>query len=411
MIGQEFEVKFERMSRDGGAVGRAPDGRVIFVQGGAPNELARVRVTEVHKRHFVGELVEIVEASPARVVPPCPHFQLCGGCPWQHIDYAEQLRQKTDLVHATLRKSKSLSDAELLRLESCAPSPKIWRYRQRLSVHVGPGKSSAAAQVGFRTRNTHDFVPVEDCLIGPEGAIGFARSLVPNLRQATVAPQSSRLARSKNPPQELKHELKIDVRIENSELKSGAGFVQVNAEQNLAIQKFIGAAIHDRVERDKGRAWTVYDLYGGSGNWSRPLVEIFETLQTPWRLRIVESHGSSEAEARRWLDKQQSEWLRDWAFHSNDVETWIKRNREDSELGIFIVNPPRQGMSQTVIERLARRRDLTHLIIVSCDPNTFARDLTSLRGIRQLDLVSGKSFDLFPHTDHVEVVTVWEIKS
>jgi tRNA/tmRNA/rRNA uracil-C5-methylase (TrmA/RlmC/RlmD family) len=68
-------------------------------------------------------------------------------------------------------------------------------------------------------------------------------------------------------------------------------------------------------------------------------------------------------------------------------------------------------MSQTVIERLARRRDLTHLIIVSCDPNTFARDLTSLRGIRQLDLVSGKSFDLFPHTDHVEVVTVWEIKS
>ncbi|HRK09032.1 MAG TPA: TRAM domain-containing protein [Pseudobdellovibrionaceae bacterium] len=397
MIGQEFEVQFERMSRDGGAVARAPDGRVIFVQGGAPGDIAQVRVTEAHKRHFIGELVEIRVASPHRVTPPCVYFQTCGGCPWQHIDYPEQLRQKTEMVRSTLQKFKTLSDSELARLEACAPSPKIWRYRQRLSLHVGSAPGSALPKVGFRARGTHDFVAVDDCRIGPEGAVQFALSL---------APQALRNKKSSS------EEPKIDVRMENSELKSGAGFVQVNAEQNQRLQDYVSRAIRRRVTQDQGRAWTVYDLYGGSGNWSRPLVEQFEALQTPWRLRIVESHPSSEVEARRNFESAQStsEWLRDWAFHSSDVETWIRRHREDSELGIFILNPPRQGLSPSVIERLARRRDLVHLIMVSCDPNTLARDLTSLRSMRKMELIAGASFDLFPHTDHVEVVTVWEIQ-
>lgn len=402
-MADEFEVKFERMSRDGGAVGKAPDGRVVFVQGGAPSEVARVRVTETHKRHFIGELIEVLEASPARVEPPCPYFKSCGGCPWQHLDYNEQLRQKTELVRSTFQKTKCLNEDELQLLESCNPSPKIWRYRQRLSVHVETGKPNQGSRVGFRARQSHSFVSVDDCLIGPEGAMNFARELAQ--RMTTSGSVAAR------PMKASSTDLKIDVRIENSTLKSGAGFVQVNAEQNQALQQFVAAAVRERVEQDKGRAWTVFDLYGGSGNWSQPLVDHFEQLETPWRLRIVESHESSEAEAKRWLGSQRSQWLKEWNFQSSDVETWMKRNREDSELGIFIVNPPRQGMSPTVIERLARRRDLTHLIIVSCDPNTLARDLSSLRGMRQLSLIKAKSFDLFPHTDHVEVVTVWETRS
>ncbi|MCU1353998.1 MAG: putative methyltransferase, partial [Acidimicrobiales bacterium] len=87
----------------GDAVARDADGRVVFVTGALPGELVQVELTEERKAFARGDLVAVTEAGADRVVPGCPHVaEGCGGCGWQHVDHAAQLRLKRELVAEVL---------------------------------------------------------------------------------------------------------------------------------------------------------------------------------------------------------------------------------------------------------------------------------------------------------------------
>ena len=90
------DVAIESLAAGGDAVGRAADGRVVFVPCAAPGERVRARVVESRRQWMRAELVAVTEASPERVEPPCPLFRArtCGGCAWQHVDYPAQARAK-----------------------------------------------------------------------------------------------------------------------------------------------------------------------------------------------------------------------------------------------------------------------------------------------------------------------------
>ena len=83
-----YEVTLTNLTYGGDAIGRLPDGKMVFVPFALPGERIRLRLTEEKRGHARGELVEILEPSGDRVIPRCPHFTACGGCQYQHLSYS-----------------------------------------------------------------------------------------------------------------------------------------------------------------------------------------------------------------------------------------------------------------------------------------------------------------------------------
>jgi 23S rRNA (uracil1939-C5)-methyltransferase len=99
---KKYDVVLEKYTYGGDAMGRLEDGRAVFVPFGLPGERVRVRLTE-EKRNFArGEVVELLEASPVRIIPRCKHFGVCGGCHYQNLPYEEQLKAKTNILRDQL---------------------------------------------------------------------------------------------------------------------------------------------------------------------------------------------------------------------------------------------------------------------------------------------------------------------
>ena len=99
------QVRIERLVAGGDSLGRLADGRVVFVPGALAGELVDVQITQSKKDFARGSVTNIVEASPHRVEPPCPHVARgCGGCAWQHLDNSQPLEAKIGLVKEALRR-------------------------------------------------------------------------------------------------------------------------------------------------------------------------------------------------------------------------------------------------------------------------------------------------------------------
>ena len=110
-VGQQLEVTAERLAFGGFAVARH-DGVAVFVPFAAPGDRLRVEVTEVNKSFVRASIVELLAPGPARVAPRCVHFGECGGCQYQHVDYAAQVAAKSDAIRdALVRANESLSRA------------------------------------------------------------------------------------------------------------------------------------------------------------------------------------------------------------------------------------------------------------------------------------------------------------
>ena len=105
-----MELEVGAMANGGGCVGRAPDGRVVFVRHALPGERVLARITEVTARLARAEAVEILTPSPDRVTPPCPHARPggCGGCDWQHATLAAQRQLKAAVIRQQLRRIAGL---------------------------------------------------------------------------------------------------------------------------------------------------------------------------------------------------------------------------------------------------------------------------------------------------------------
>ncbi len=135
---REITLWLDAMTYGGDAIGRA-GGKAIFVRGGIAGELVRAEIVDERDRFARARVIDVIEPSPERVQPRCPHFGLsansCGGCAWQHIDYAAQLRFKTDIVREQLRRIGKIADAPV---RDALPSPNVWAYRNHAQFSVTP---------------------------------------------------------------------------------------------------------------------------------------------------------------------------------------------------------------------------------------------------------------------------------
>jgi len=401
-------VRILRLAAGGDGVGRLPDGKTVFVPRTAPEDLVDATVLREHKRFARARLERVLQPSPHRVEPRCPHYvrDECGGCQLQHLDYETQLESRRSFVGDALRRlaRREVADPPIL------PAEQRYDYRTKLTLHVAAGgqpiglhRYSRANQI-FDLHWCHITVPP---LMELWQVVRRLRALLPGETEQLVL----RLDR-----QGGRH---LVVRVGEGEVWSGAerfGRALQRESDNLTLwyQPFGGAAravagadqafpatVFEQVNPamgDRVRQFAVdqlgpiagqriWDLYAGIGETTAQLVArgaMVESVESD-RRAVAEAEASGP-DARRIAGR---------------VEEVLQELRRPD---LVITNPPRTGMHERVTAELERLRP-ARVVYISCDPATLARDLQrlphfQLRGIQ--------AFDLFPQTTHVETVAVLE---
>jgi 23S rRNA (uracil1939-C5)-methyltransferase len=401
-------VRILRLAAGGDGVGRLEDGRTVFVPRTAPGDLVELGEVREHKRFARARVARLLEPSPLRVEPRCPHYTVdeCGGCQLQHLEYSAQLEIRRSFVGDAFRRvgKREVSDPPIV------PAPQVYDYRTKLTLHVGAGgrriglhRYQRADQV-FDLLWCHITVPA---LMELWQAVRKLRVLLPpNLEQVVLRLDRTggrHLLMRVGPGEvwsggeRLQREIKRQGVVATlwwqpeggaARAVAGAGeaypatvFEQVHPEMGDRVREYAVQQLGDLTGR---RVW---DLYAGIGETTERLIAngaVVESVELD-RRAVAEAEGRGPP-ARR---------------HTGRVEHLLGELRPPD---LVIANPPRTGMDERVtaaLERLLPRR----LVYISCDPATLARDVQRLPSLR---ITSVETFDLFPQTAHVETVAVLE---
>jgi len=383
--GPVLELAVTALAAGGDGIGRDANGRVTFIPRTAPGDIVRAQVGQATSSFARATLVEVVTPSPDRVQPPCGHFARgCGGCQWQHVTRDVQLAAKQANVAGALRKL-----AGLVVHPIAAPAPPLhWRRRARFHVVAG--------SVGLYELDSHHLIGIDHC---PQLAEPLDAALA---EVAAASPPDGELALV------LGHRGDISVAVDRpwrgaAALVGKAGirgviaggdthgspvieieprlwggprtFAQASAAGNAALI----AKAREVVGPGPGR---LLELYAGSGNFTRALVE------DGWNILATDA----VAPERPW----NVVGAEHRAGRVQDVLTPLAGPFE-----VVVLDPPRAGAAEAIdhIVRFAPRK----IAYISCDPATLARDAIRLAtlGYRATD---AWPFDLMPQTAHVEVV-------
>ena len=414
-----MRVEIERLAFGGSGVARK-DGKVYFVKGGLPGDSADIHVVSDRGRFAEAVVERIVEPSPERVEPPCPVFEICGGCQLQNLVYKAQLREKENILGETVRRIGGSAD---VHPEPVFPSPCEYGYRSR--VLLSAWYSSGRWHVGYFREMSRSHVRIEACPVADAiinkaisrlskvlSSIGDPRYPLEKIYLCSDGEKShiTLLPRLKSGPASLgslvkhlkRHEETENVSVygtEEDEFElyiSGSRFVatpSVFTQSNTSVNE---ALIRTAVEWAglKGTE-TVLDLYSGAGNFSIPLAKSSKQVIS------VEVNKKAVELAKKSAGLNA---INNLSFHNVSCEEYLESaDALENPVDVVVLDPPREGAKEAVngILRLAPGK----IIYVSCDPATLARDIKSLKdaGYRLERL---KPFDMFPQTYHIESIAL-----
>jgi 23S rRNA (uracil1939-C5)-methyltransferase len=416
------ELQIDSLSYGRAALGRTADGKVVFVEGAAPGDRVEAVIDRDQGTYALAHVGRVLVPGAARVEAPCPLVERCGGCPWQHIDYSEQLLAKRKSVIDALERIAGIENPPV---EPVIASPDQLDYRNRLKLRFD------GRNIGFYSSRSHTLVPIDNCIVaepivreaieparalaeslstrvlrieiasrGKLGGVVLALNGKGRLRRADTHRVRDMLAAPGHPVRGVvmwgkgwrrtwgdtrrRHSAAGHPSVETT----GTAFGQVNTGANHALVETVAdAAALDGKQR-------VLDLYAGAGNFSLALA------RDARRIVAVESDRDAVEAARRSVEHHR---LGNVMFFESRVENFLESSDGPpmSRPDVVIVNPPRSGIGGAAasIARLGARR----IVYVSCDPTTLARDLRVMidEGYR---LRKATPVDLFPHTFHVETV-------
>lgn len=159
----EETITIERMGYGSEAVGRLESGKAVFVEGGAPGDVAALEIVEDKPTFARARIARLVKPSELRVRPRCEAGAACGGCPWQHLSYDAQLEAKRANVAAALERTAKFGREraeELVR--PCLPSKRQWGYRNKLELGAAMDERGTF-QLGFHREGAHDIASPGAC--------------------------------------------------------------------------------------------------------------------------------------------------------------------------------------------------------------------------------------------------------
>ena len=443
------ETDITGLTHEGHGVGRV-DGFALFIPGALPGERVRVKVVKVKKQYGYGKLLDILSASPHRTEPACPVYARCGGCQWQHLDYAEQLQWKRQQVVDALARIGGLSSVPVHPTIGMAHP---WQYRNKAQVPVG--LADGRVVTGFYAPRSHRVIPMERCGIQHPAAekvlravrewaqrwriavydeerhAGLLRHVVVKTGFATGEVMAILVTNGERVPhvQDLIARLRRAVPglvsvIQNIQTErtnvifgersrvlwgrdviydrigdirfaiSARSFYQVNPLQTEVL--YAKAVEYAGLT---GRE-TVIDAYCGVGTISLFLARRARHVYG------VEVVPEAVEDARR---NAALNGMDNVTFVAGEAETVIPQWAEEGmRADVIVVDPPRKGCDPRLLDAILAMSP-PRVVYVSCNPATLARDLKYLAE-NGYEVQEVQPVDMFPQTVHVECVT-WLTKN
>ncbi|HTX80097.1 MAG TPA: TRAM domain-containing protein, partial [Longilinea sp.] len=154
------EVTLTGMSYGGDAIGKLPDGRVVFVPFALPGERVRLQIAEDKRSFARARMLEVLIPSPDRIEPRCLHFGDCGGCHYQNLPYEKQLEVKQTILREQFQRIAGIADPPI---EKMVPSPAPWNYRNTVQFHLSPN-----GKLGYQAAGSHRIVEISECHLPEE---------------------------------------------------------------------------------------------------------------------------------------------------------------------------------------------------------------------------------------------------
>ncbi len=404
-----MELVTGAIAAGGGCVAHAEDGRVVFVRHALPGERVVAEVTSETRSFLRADAVEVLAPSPDRVDPPCPLAGpgRCGGCDWQHASLPAQRRLKQSLVAEQLRRLAAVEHEVLVEEVPGARDGLGWRTRVRFAV-------DRAGHPGLHRHRSHEIEPVVHCPLATDAVngVGVGGSLWRGAHHVEVtAPtgggsplvsvETGRRSLAESPRVEAglvvngktrRRPDRVHVRVGEHRFGVSAGvFWQVHPGAAAVLTESVLSGIDPR-EGER-----VADLYAGAGLFTVPLAE---RVGPRGSVVAVERSGRACADA-----VHNAEGLYQVTIVRAEVDPDLVADGLDAP-DLVVLDPSREGAGRAVMGALVSLRPNPRAIAyVSCDPASFARDLRVVLDAGWT-MDSLRAFDLFPMTEHVELVAI-----
>lgn len=456
-------VEITGIADKGKSVGRDAEGRVIFVENVAPGDVVDVLVYKKKKGFMIGAPQTFHHYSEDRVEPFCQHFEVCGGCKWQHLAYEAQARHKEKVVADALQR---IGKIEVGTFHPILPSERTTYYRNKLEfsfsskrwltrTEIETGISNEAEVLGFHPPGAFDkVIDIEHCWLqeGPSNDIrngiraiahaqelpffdikaneGFLRTLmlrITTLEETLVVvafyeedadrirpflgevlrrfPQITSLYYCINPKgNDSMNDLEMVLYHGKETVEEKLREVRFKIGPKSFFQTNTRQAerLYDVVVdfADFQGHENVYDLYTGIGS-----IALYVAKQCGRVVGIEEIEAAIEdARANAALNG-----IDNATFYAGDVKDILTREfaERHGKPDLLITDPPRAGMHPQVVDMLGKLLP-PRIVYVSCNPATQARDLNMLSD--RYDVLRAQPVDMFPHTHHVENVVLLQAK-
>lgn len=425
-----MQLRIKKLGINGEGI--AFDRRVpVFLDGCLPDEKVEAKITEDHGKYKFAELVRVIDKSPHRVHPECPHFSQCRACPLMILDYEQQLIEKGELIKESLMKYAGISvpDFEIIENDS--------RLAYRNSCKLPFGMANGKLITGLYRKGSNDLIPIDNCIIQEKHLNDHIREILRVLNRFGVRSYNKKTKEGARflyirvfgdqwqcclvkGTEELPSRLIQEIAsLEGLKVFS----VSVNTDPNT--HEIFGRNMkYYTSEKELRFNWHGYDLrlspkafFQLNTEQSFRLFDKAISLISGHKKHIMEAYcgiGVISLLASKKADKitafeiipdavrnarkiAAENGISNIQFECSDAGTMLSKV---NDCDLLIVDPPRSGMDDKMIRAIEFSK-IPEILYISCSHMSFAKNLKDLKHY-QLEELS--AIDMFSNTPLVEIV-------
>lgn len=402
-----MKVKIEKLDHFGRGITNI-NNKICFVENALPNEIVNIEILKETKKYFLAKTTDFIESSPNRIIEPCPFYNECGGCNLEHLSFSKENEFKRRKVQELLVKFAKINPT--LVKETVYSDE--YNYRNKVTFH---GKDNI---FGYYKENSNDLLKIDKCFL-----LDKKINEIIKLLQTESNKISELLIRTNNDSSKIMVKItgqvndietlnsKVDVLLINGKCLTpsekiittiGSKKYYLSVDSFFQVNKTLTEKLYDKVKEqvEKVRPNKLLDLYCGTGSIGIYVSDFAKEI-------IGVDYSKSNIEDANENKKLNN--LKNITFINDKVENVIDTFKD---IDMIIVDPPRAGLDKKTIDNIERISP-KHLVYVSCDPATLARDLNLLTDYQAEEITP---FNMFPRTYHVECVSVlhrkghWKIR-
>lgn len=378
-----IEIEIEKLVPPGIGLGYH-NNKAVFVEGSVKGDVINATILKEKKRHIIAQIESVITPGPNRVLPPCPHYDACGGCSLMQLSYADQVQIKRLMMIETF------AGFELQIDPAFVASPEETQFRYRTTVHLENGN------VGFKGKHSHQITNIESCKILSRGLMDQLPKLKTlgrnhcqfSLIEANSSQNVAITVSSKQSTETLPGY--------SATVFEDYGYGQIKLHSNGFAQSnpFITRLICDDLLAKIEENDEISELYCGCGTFSIPLAK---------KVRSLEGFDLSKNAISLAKENAELNKIAHTRFESINLE---KAHQFEFHKTV-IVDPPRKGLSQNLLRQMGKS-EISKIIYISCDPSSLARDSKSLIENQAFALTSIAGYDMYCHSAHTEAMAVFE---